>query len=146
MTLLILLGTASFVLLIVCASIANLLLARMVKRERELSVRAALGASRSRLLRQMLTESLLLAISGGLLGLVLAAATLKLVVTFAEGLTSRGAEISLDTNVLLFTLVTSVVTGLVFGSIPAFSGGSTWPRPFATAAAPRTAVRDCAMR
>ena len=94
----------------------------MVKRERELSVRAALGASRSRLLRQMLTESLLLAISGGLLGLVFAAATLKLVITFAEGLTSRGAEISLDTNVLLFTLITSVVTGLVFGSIPAFSG------------------------
>ena len=121
MTLLILLGTASFVLLIVCASIANLLLARMVKRERELSVRAALGASRKRLLRQMITESLLLAISGGVLGLVLAAATLKLVVTFAEGLTSRGGEISLDTNVLLFTLVTSIVTGLVFGSIPAFS-------------------------
>jgi len=120
-TLLILLGTASFVLLIVCASVANLLLARMVKRERELSVRAALGASRARLLRQMLTESLLLAVSGGLLGLVFSAATLKLLVTFAEGLTTRAHEISLDTNVLLFTLATSVLTGLIFGSIPAFS-------------------------
>ncbi len=120
-TLLILLGTASFVLLIVCASVANLLLARMVKRERELSVRAALGASRSRLLRQMLTESLLLAISGGVLGLVLSAATLELLVAFAEGLTTRAAEISLDTNVLMFTLATSVLTGLIFGSIPAFS-------------------------
>jgi predicted permease len=120
-TLLILLGTASFVLLIVCASVANLLLARMVKRERELSVRAALGASRARLLRQMLTESLLLAVSGGLLGLVFSAATLKLLVTFAEGLTTRAHEISLDTNVLLFTLATSVVTGLIFGSIPALT-------------------------
>ncbi|HEY7059225.1 MAG TPA: ABC transporter permease [Vicinamibacterales bacterium] len=120
-TLLILLGTAGFVLLIVCASIANLLLARMVKREREISVRAALGASRVRLLRQMLTESLLLAVSGGLVGLLFAAATLELLVAFAEGLTTRAGEISLDTNVLLFTLVTSVLTGLIFGSIPAFS-------------------------
>ena len=93
----------------------------MVKRERELSVRAALGASRSRLLRQMLTESLLLAISGGVLGLVLSAATLELLVAFAEGLTTRAAEMSLDTNVLMFTLATSVLTGLIFGSIPAFS-------------------------
>ena len=69
----------------------------------------------------MLTESLLLAISGGVLGLVLSAATLKLLVTFAEGLTTRAAEISLDTNVLMFTLATSVLTGLIFGSIPAFS-------------------------
>ena len=79
-TLWILLGTAGFVLLIVCASIANLLLARMVRREREISVRAALGATRARLLRQLLTESLLLAVAGGLLGLVLSAFTLKLLV------------------------------------------------------------------
>jgi predicted permease len=120
-TLLILLGTAGFVLLIVCASIANLLLARMIRRERELSVRAALGASRTRLMRQLLTESLLLAASGGLLGLLLASATMKLLIAFAEGFTTRASEISLDTNVLLFTLATSVITGLVFGTIPAFS-------------------------
>jgi putative ABC transport system permease protein len=120
-TLLILLGTAGFVLLIVCASIANLLLARMVRREREFSVRAALGASRQRLLRQLLTESLLLAVAGGLLGLVVAWATRELLVTYAERYTSRAIEISLDQHVLLFTLVVSVLTGLVFGSVPAWS-------------------------
>ena len=120
-TLWILLGTAGFVLLIVCASIANLLLARMVRREREFSVRAALGASRSRLLRQLLTESLILAVSGGVLGLVLSAFSLKLLVTFAERFTPRANEIAIDVNVLLFTLGVSVVTGLIFGSIPALS-------------------------
>jgi len=120
-TLLILLGTAGFVLLIVCASVANLLLARMVRRERELSVRAALGASRQRLLRQLLTESLLLAVSGGLLGLIVAAATRSLLVAYADRYTSRAIEISIDQNVLLFTLVVSILTGLVFGTVPAWS-------------------------
>jgi putative ABC transport system permease protein len=120
-TLWILLGTAGFVLLIVCASIANLLLARMVRREREISVRAALGATRARLLRQLLTESLILAVCGGVLGLVLSAFSLKLLVTFAERFTPRANEIAIDLNVLLFTLGVSVLTGLIFGSIPAFS-------------------------
>jgi predicted permease len=120
MTLLILLGTAGFVLLIVCASIANLLLARLVRRERELSVRTALGATRQRLLRQLLTESLLLAVAGGMLGLIVAGATRTLLVSYAERYTSRAIEISLDQNVLLFTLVVSVLTGLVFGSVPAW--------------------------
>jgi putative ABC transport system permease protein len=120
-TLWILLGTAGFVLLIVCASIANLLLARMVRREREMSVRAALGATRGRLLRQLLTESLILAVTGGVLGLALSAFSLKLLVTFAERFTPRAHEISIDFNVLFFTLAVSIVTGLIFGSIPAFA-------------------------
>jgi predicted permease len=120
-TLWILLGTAGFVLLIVCASIANLLLARMVRRERELSVRAALGATRARLLRQLLTESLLLAICGGGLGLAFSAYAMKLLVTFATRFTPRAGEIGIDVYVLAFTLGLSVLTGLIFGSIPAFS-------------------------
>jgi putative ABC transport system permease protein len=120
-TLWVLLGTAGFVLLIVCASIANLLLARMVRRQRELSVRAALGATRGRLLRQLLTESLVLAVSGGVLGLILSALSLQLLVNFAGRFTSRANEISIDPTVLSFTLTVSVLTGLIFGSIPAFS-------------------------
>jgi putative ABC transport system permease protein len=120
-TLWVLLGTAGFVLLIVCASIANLLLARMVRREREISVRAALGATRARLMRQLLTESLILAVAGGVLGLVLSALSLQLLIAFAERFTERAHEISIDTSVLIFTLGVSVLTGLVFGSIPALS-------------------------
>ncbi|HMC76537.1 MAG TPA: ABC transporter permease [Vicinamibacterales bacterium] len=120
-TLWILLGTAGFVLLIVCASIANLLLARMVRREREISVRSAMGATRARLFRQLLTESLLLAVTGGLLGLVLSSFTLTLLVTFTERFTPRAHEIAIDPRVLMFTLGLSMLTGLVFGSIPGFS-------------------------
>ena len=120
-TLWILLGTAGFVLLIVCASIANLLLARMVRREREMSVRAALGASRARLLRQLLTESLLLAVAGGVLGLLLSAFSLRLLITFAARFTPRAHEIGIDMNVLAFTLGVSILTGLIFGSIPGLS-------------------------
>ena len=108
-------------LLIVCASVANLLLARMVRREREMSVRAALGATRARLLRQLLTESLILAVTGGVLGLAISAFSLELLVSFAERYTPRASEIGIDLNVLFFTLGVSVLTGLVFGSVPAFA-------------------------
>ena len=121
-TLLVLLGTAAFVLLIVCASVANLTLARMVRRQQEMSVRAALGASRMRLLRQLLTESTLLAVIGGALGLFLASWGLDLLVNFSERFTPRAGDIQIDRMVLLYTFAVSVATGLVFGSVPAFGG------------------------
>jgi putative ABC transport system permease protein len=121
-TLLVLLGTAAFVLLIVCASVANLMLARMVRREREVAVRCALGASHARLVRQLLTESTIMAVAGGAIGLALAHWGVDLLVAYAQQFTSRASEIRIDTSVLLYTLGISVITGLIFGSVPAMNG------------------------
>jgi putative ABC transport system permease protein len=118
-TLLLLLGTTGFVLLIACANIANLTLARLTRRSREMALRSALGADRGRLFRQMLAEGGLLAFAGGALGLVLAAATMRLLTGFAARFTPRANEIALDGEVLGFTLVVCVVTGLVFAVLPA---------------------------
>ncbi len=118
-TLLLLIGTTAFVLLIACANIANLTLARLTRRSRELALRAALGADRVRLFRQMLAESGLLALAGGVLGLALAAATMRLLTGFAARFTPRAGEIALDGEVLVFTLVVCVLTGLVFAVLPA---------------------------
>jgi putative ABC transport system permease protein len=121
-TLLVLMGTAGFVLLIVCASVANLMLARLARRQQEMSVRAVLGASRRRLARQLLTESTLLSVLGGVIGLGVAQLGMQLLVAFAERFTTRAAEIQIDGRVLLFTLLVSIATGLVFGAVPAFAG------------------------
>lgn len=120
-TFLILLGTAGLVLLIACANVANLTLARLMRREREIAIRAALGAGRGRLIRQLLTESTLLSIAGGALGLFFAAGGLQLLVSFAARFTTRAGEIRIDGLVLLFTLLISVATGLIFGLMPAFT-------------------------
>ena len=120
-TLMILLGTAGLVLLIACANVANLTLARLMRREREMAIRSSLGAGRGRLVRQLLTESTLLSFAGGLLGLALAAGGLQLLVSFAARFTTRSNEIKIDGLVLLFTLGISVATGLIFGLMPAFS-------------------------
>ncbi len=117
----ILLGTTGMVLLIGCANVANLTLARMLRRDRELAVRTALGAGRWRLVRQLLTESTLVALAGGLVGLFVAWLTVDMLTTFVGRFTARTGEIGLDPWVLAFTLGVSILTGLVFGTLPALS-------------------------
>jgi predicted permease len=114
----ILLGTVGVVLLIACANVANLFLVRAEGRQQELAVRAALGASRSRIARELLSESVGLALVGGGVGLVLAAAGIGLLARLAPAGLPRIDEISLDPVVLAFTLAISVLTGLLFGLIP----------------------------
>jgi putative ABC transport system permease protein len=118
-TLFVLLATAGFLLLIVCANVANLTLARLTRRGRELSVRIALGATRGRLFRQLLTEGLLLSLLGGAMGLAMAHFSLDLLVDFAARFTPRAREVTLDARVLLFTLGVSITTGVVLGALPA---------------------------
>ncbi|MGA8027856.1 MAG: ABC transporter permease [Bryobacteraceae bacterium] len=118
-TLWLLLGAVSLVLLIACVNVASLLLARAVSRERELAMRVALGAGRSRLVRQCLTESVVLGMSGGLLGVVVAAAGIHPFIVFWPGSLPRAEEVQLDWRVLLFALGVSILSGLVFGLAPA---------------------------
>jgi predicted permease len=120
-TMLMLLGAAGFVLLIACANAANLNLARMVKRERELAVRTALGASRMRMFRQLLTESGLFAVIGAGLGLLFSWMALSLLISFAARFTPRAREISMNSTVLLFTLAVAVITSILSGTAPAMA-------------------------
>jgi putative ABC transport system permease protein len=115
----VLMGAAGCVLLIACANLASLLLSRAVARKREMAVRAALGAARGRLVRQMVTEATMLSVSGGALGLLLAQAGMKILARFVPNGLPSSARPEIDARLLLFTLALSLLTGLIFSVVPA---------------------------
>ncbi|HEY2360667.1 MAG TPA: ABC transporter permease [Candidatus Angelobacter sp.] len=119
-TLLLMLGAVASILLIACANVANLLLARLAKRTREFTIRSALGASHSRLVRQLLTESVLLSLTGGIVGLAFAKLGTRAVLTMLAGNLQRAESVSLNGTVLLFALGISLAVGVLFGLAPAF--------------------------
>ena len=128
-TLLILAGAVSFVLLIACANVANLLLVRATGRRREIAMRSALGAGRGRIMRQLLTESAVLSLAGGVLGLALGVVGIRALLSINTANLPRvgesGALVALDWRVVLFTLAVSLLTGIVFGLIPAIQASRT---------------------
>ncbi len=124
-SLLVLLGAVGFVLLIACANVGNLLLIRASGRKRELATRAALGAGRAQIIRQLLTESLVLSLTGGILGLLLGIVGVRMLLAISPGgiprIGENGSAVTLDLNVLFFTFAVSVITGILFGLVPAIS-------------------------
>jgi putative ABC transport system permease protein len=125
MSLLVLAGAVGFVLLIACANVANLLLARASSRQKEVAIRTALGASRARLIRQFLTESVLLSLAGGILGLLLAYLMTRLLISFSSGNIPRMDEVGIDLRVLSFALLISLLAGTIYGLFPALRASKT---------------------
>jgi putative ABC transport system permease protein len=122
--LMVLLGAVCFLLLIACANVANLLLARSTARQKEFAIRAALGARRGRIIQQLLTESVMLGLSGGALGLFFAFWGIGLLTSLSPGGIPRLNEIDVDARVLTFTLGVSLLTGIVFGLLPALQASN----------------------
>jgi putative ABC transport system permease protein len=127
--LLVLLGVVAFVLLIACANLANLLLARSTTRAREIAVRTALGASRERIIRLVLSESLLLSIAGGALGFALSLWAVRVLVLMGGDTIPRAESIRPDASVVLFTLALAVATGILFGLVPAWRAARSAAAP-----------------
>ena len=123
--LLVVLGSVALVLLIACGNIANLLLARMRERQREIALRSALGAGKRRLVRQLLAESLVLSVGGGIVGGALAFVCTPAILSLIGDSIPRAADAGVDLRVLIFALLLSVVAGVVFGIIPALTGSRT---------------------
>ncbi len=120
----VLLGAVAFVLVMAAVNLASLMLARATSREREMAIRVALGAERGRIIRQLFTESLLLAAAGGAIGVVIARSGGALLVRLASGQLPRSEDIALDWRVLSFTVIVSLVTGIAFGLMPAIRASS----------------------
>jgi predicted permease len=123
--LLVLLSAAVLLLLIACTNVANLLLARASDRSREMAIRSALGASRVQIIQQLIVESFVLALIGGMLGVFLANLGIKILARFGPGSIPRLSEVSLDYQVLIFASVVSILTGLLFGTVPAVQASKT---------------------
>jgi predicted permease len=139
-TFLILMGTVALVLLLACANVANLTLTRLFRREREFAVRAALGAGRALLRRQLLTENLILSLAGAGLGLLLASWALDLLVQYANRFTVRTGEIQVDVPVLLFTIAVAVSVALLLAWGPSLPGGHALGSAAGVASGPRGVV------
>jgi predicted permease len=118
--LLVLLGAVAFVLLMACVNVASLMLARSGARQQEVAIRCALGAGRGRIVRQLLTESVVLALAGGVVGLLIAVFGTRLLLALSQGQLPRAFDVTIDGRVLLFSLGISLATGLLFGLVPAF--------------------------